>query len=249
MFMQRVNLFCIPYAGGSSLIFNRWKACLNDHIELRPIELAGRGKRAYEALYRDIDAAVEDVFNRIHDQLDQPYALFGHSMGSRIVFELARKIKREKVSAPVHIFFSGSGAPHKRNSNEKIFHLMKDDEFREEVISLGGTPAELFQHPELQELFVPLLKNDFRISECYKAPGEIQPFDSSITVFVGKDDDLDSEECNGWKNYTTAVCTLHYLNGGHFFLHRETEILVELINNVLLTYLKSRTSNQPWVAR
>ncbi|MBI5538973.1 MAG: thioesterase, partial [Bacteroidia bacterium] len=46
-----MKLFCFPYAGGSSVVFNNWKSYLRYDIELRAIELAGRGKRIMDAHY------------------------------------------------------------------------------------------------------------------------------------------------------------------------------------------------------
>ncbi len=38
-------LFCLPYAGGSEVIYYKWKKYLNPSIQLEAIELKGRGKR------------------------------------------------------------------------------------------------------------------------------------------------------------------------------------------------------------
>src|SRR6185369_7818116 len=111
--MSKIKLFCLPYAGGSSMVFHKWKKYLNSEIELRAIELAGRGRRIHESMYQDRAEAVEDVFQLIKDEIRQsPYALLGHSMGSLIAYEVAQKIRANKLPEPLHVFFSGSSAPH-----------------------------------------------------------------------------------------------------------------------------------------
>jgi medium-chain acyl-[acyl-carrier-protein] hydrolase len=232
--MTSIKLFCLPYAGGSAAIFNKWNAYLHDSIELRPIELAGRGRRIHHPLYENLAEAVDDVFNLIKKELDgSQYALFGHSMGSIITYQLAQKIKENELYRPSHIFFSGRGAPHIREKEDKQYHLMSDAEFKKELLELGGTPAELFQHPELLQLLLPLLKRDFKISETQLHNGKIVPLDSDITVFVGKDEYLSYEQCNGWKQHTSRHCRILYFEGGHFFLNHETKALVTLINGTL----------------
>ena len=45
--MEKINLFCLPYAGSSASVFFKWKKYLDEDIMLYPIELAGRGKRTF----------------------------------------------------------------------------------------------------------------------------------------------------------------------------------------------------------
>ncbi|MEM1002742.1 MAG: thioesterase domain-containing protein [Bacteroidota bacterium] len=227
-----MNLFCFPYAGGSGAVFNSWKPHLDKNITLYPVEMAGRGKRINEEPYHNIEEAVDDIFESISSELQQaPFMFFGHSLGALISYELALKLRKLHFPQPLHLFFSGKGAPHIDSEDEKKYHLMKDDEFRTEVLRLGGTPPEFFDHPELLELFVPLLKNDFRIAENYFHKGDVVPFDQNITVFLGKHDNLTEEQCNKWKEFTNKGCNIHHFEGGHFFLHDHMMQIIEIINN------------------
>lgn len=106
--MGKVKLFCIPCAGGSANAYLKWNNYLQYNIELCPIELKGRGGRSDEAYYEDIDEAVEDVFNLIKDSINNnEYALFGHSMGGLIVYELYYKLLENGMKLPKQIFIYG----------------------------------------------------------------------------------------------------------------------------------------------
>ncbi len=232
--MSKIKLFCFPYAGGSAQIFKKWKPYLNSQIELIPVELAGRGRRINDAFYKDISEAIEDVFQLINKEINHvPYALFGHSMGGMISYRLAQKIRDKKRPNPLHIFISGRSAPHITDDDRKKFHLMNDDDFKREVIELGGTPPECFEHPEFLELFLPLLKNDFRLAETEMQDREIRPLENNITIFFGKEENLTAEQRHGWMKHTKQLCAIHYFEGGHFFLHNETKQVVNCINNTL----------------
>lgn len=221
------------------MVFSKWKPYLHPRIELIPVELAGRGRRIHEAHYGDAREAIEDAFQLIKSEIYQArYALFGHSMGSMISYELAHKITNSNLPPPVHLFFSGKGAPHLQRSEEKKYHLMSDDVFKKELIELGGTPSELFEHPELLELFIPLLKNDFKITENGAEREGIHPLDENITIFLGTEDDMTQQQCDGWKYHTKNNCSIHYFEGGHFFLHEETEQVVRIINDTLKDFLQ-----------
>ncbi len=231
--MKKYKLFCFPYAGGSAVIYNKWRPYLKPGIELIPVELAGRGRRIQDPLYKDIPELIEDVFQAVTNEMDDtPYAFFGHSMGGMISFRLAQKMEDDGLPPPAHVFFSGRNAPNSKRLDKKIYHLMDDTQFKQEVMELGGTPPEFFEYPELVDLFLPLLRNDFRMSET-DIHAEIRPLDLNISVFLGKEDNLTAEECDGWKYHGTRLCSLHYFNKGHFFLHDETEQIVKIINNVL----------------
>jgi medium-chain acyl-[acyl-carrier-protein] hydrolase len=234
--MSKIKLFCFPYAGGSAVIYNQWKQYLDPEIELIPIELAGRGKRIQESLYTDVPAVIDDVYGIVSKMINGvPFALFGHSMGGMISYQLYQKIREKGERSPVHVFFSGRSAPHVKRTDEKKYHLLEEVEFKKEVINLGGTPPEFFDHPELLEVFLPLLKNDFRLAEANTHNGEIHPLECNISIFLGKDEDLTTEQCDGWKKHTEKLCSIHYFEGGHFFLHEKTEQIVRLINNTLLS--------------
>lgn len=232
--MSQLKLFCFPYAGGSAVVYQKWSRYLRPDIVVRAVELAGRGKRMSEKMYEDTQVAVEDIFQIIKEEMiTGPYAFFGHSMGGMLAYELAQKIRRENLPAPAHIFFSARRPPHISKEEEKKYHLMETDVFKREIINLGGTPAEFFDHPELMELYLPLLKNDFKLSETDLFEGTIHPLDCNITVLSGKEDDLADADCEEWRVHTTQECTIHYFDGGHFFIKDYMEGVTTIINNTL----------------
>ena len=63
--MEKIKLFCIPYAGGSAGIYSKWNGHISKFIEVCPVELPGRGKRFSEPLCNSIKQMVDDVFKGI----------------------------------------------------------------------------------------------------------------------------------------------------------------------------------------
>lgn len=235
MTYRRHKLYCFPYAGGSAAIFNGWRKILDKNLDLQAVELAGRGKRIFDPLYESIQDAVEDVFKMIKAELlAGPFGFFGHSMGCIIAFELAHKLRKIGGPQPSFVFFSGRGAPQVVRPDEKEkYYLLPDDEFRNRVLELGGTPKEFFEHEELMAVFLPMLKRDFQISETYESSRQVDPFNYPIHVMIGKDEDINAEQMHGWKDHSSQGCTIHYLAGGHFFINEQPESVVEIINNTV----------------
>jgi medium-chain acyl-[acyl-carrier-protein] hydrolase len=232
--MIKIKLFCFPYAGGSALVFNPWKDLLGSFIELCPLELAGRGTRIKDPLYESVDEATDDAFNMIKNDIERiPYAFYGHSMGSMMAYALTNKLMERKQPSPLHLFLSGRRAPHFSKERDRMYHLMAEDQFKEELINLGGTPKEFFDIPELLEVLLPPLKNDFRLNETYLNDASQSQINCPMTIFSGKEDDVSPEEVEGWRIHTKNQSSVHFFDGGHFFINKEKEIITRTITQKL----------------
>ncbi len=231
---EKIKLFCIPYAGGSANIYKNWDSGLSKNIELCPIELAGRGRRITEKPYENLEAAVNDVFNQIVDDIVEfDYAFFGHSMGAFLAYEVTQKIMSLGLRTPLHVFFSGRKPPCAPR-RAKLFSMMSSAEFEEGILALGGTPPEFFQYPELKKIFIPLLRSDFSISETIVDRPKIIPLDTDISVLLGETEGIPPEVAVQWYAHTQNKCDIHYIDGDHFFLLNQQESVVNIINERLV---------------
>ena len=162
--MNRVKLFCIPYAGGSATVYYKWNNYLKNNIELIPVELSGHGARFNEKLHTNMKSMIEDIYNNIKDKLnDGPYMIFGHSMGALIAYELLYKIKESGDNSPLHAFFSGKGAPSIKNKTS--IYNESDEVIIKEIYDLGGTPKELLNQKEILNIFLKIIRADYEIIE------------------------------------------------------------------------------------
>ncbi|MDQ0232876.1 thioesterase II family protein [Metabacillus malikii] len=231
--MQKMRLYCLPYAGGSSYVFSKWIRNLHPDIELVPIEYPGRGRRILEPLISNSEELVNDIFENIKDGLDDlPYILLGHSMGSLLAYELVYKILKSNNKGPTFIIFSGTDPLKCRE--KKIISTLPHEEFVQEVLAMGGTPKEVFSNKEMAEIYIPILRSDFQLVESYRA-GEYQPLDIDLFVFYGKNDySTDLTILNEWKFYTTKSCHFSEFEGGHFFIHDNEREVIEEINQLVV---------------
>lgn len=229
-----IKLFCLPYAGGSATIYYKYNRFLDGDIKLRPIELAGRGRRIKQPLYDNLEIAVDDIYCKIKSEIDEmPYAILGHSLGTLITYKLILKIQSEEKKPPLHTFLSAGRAPH-MIGKVKAIHELPDSEFKKEIMKMGGTDIEVFNNPELSAFFIKLLKSDFKMIETYKYTPDYQKIDSDVSLFLGRDDRIDQNDILQWSKYTDKSCKTYEFNGDHFFINSQAEEVAKVINHTLL---------------
>lgn len=227
-----IKLYCIPYAGASAVIFNKWKLMMDDTIEIIPMELASRGRRLGEPFYKNIEAAVNDLYKQLSEQVDtNSFAIFGHSMGAIIGFELTKRLC-EIQRVPQVLFCSGRKAP-QLCSREPAIHHLKDKEFIKKVIELGATPAELFESQEISDIFLPILRSDFQNIEEYRYQDTGVPIGCDLAVLFGEGEGVSLDELNEWRYHTTKEYLIQSFEGGHFFIHDSERDVVNYINQML----------------
>jgi medium-chain acyl-[acyl-carrier-protein] hydrolase len=224
----RLRLFCLPYAGGGAQIYRTYSQALPADVEVCAILLPGREKRFLERSLESVDAIVDQLAPVIARAGDLPYAIFGHSLGALVGFELLRRLRNEGQALPFRLFASGHRAPHLPDPDPPIRHL-PDAEFIRELRQLNGTPQAAFESPELLELVLPMLRADFTAAETYVYRSEA-PLPCSITALGGASDGMVTREAlQAWKQHTSGDFEYHVLEGDHFFIHQRHEEVMGIL--------------------
>lgn len=227
----KIKLVCLPYAGGSAAVFAPLKRHLDGGIDLQAMEYPGRGCRHQEPFYDSIRDAASDIAGRI-SSFNGPFAILGHSLGGLIGYETCRLLQTGGAKMPEHLFVSGKQAPHIL-IKEKQVHEMSDEDFKREVMELGGTPEEVFQHPELSGYYLPILRADFRISELYSHRESAPLKGIPLTVLGGDRDMISPLQLAEWKRHTTGDFRVMMFSGGHFFIHHNFKAMAGVVNQAL----------------
>jgi medium-chain acyl-[acyl-carrier-protein] hydrolase len=230
----KLRLFCFAYAGGGASVFRDWGRLLPAEIEVWAVQLPGRETRLRESAIARLQPLVEAVSQAMLLMGDQPLplALFGHSMGGLVSFEVARYLRRHHRLNPVHLFVSGARAPQIPNPHPPI-HALPQLDFLHELKQFNGTPIAVLENPELMELLSPALRADFELLETYTYTSEA-PLVCPISAFGGTEDlKVGWEDLAAWKLHTTRQFSLHSLPGDHFFLHSARSRLLQQIGQQL----------------
>ncbi|WP_330214016.1 thioesterase II family protein [Pseudomonas sp. Z18(2022)] len=220
----RLRLFCLPYSGASAMVYSRWRRALPEWLQVRPLELPGRGMRMDEPLQRDIKALAGQLADEISAELDGPYALFGHSLGGLLAFELAHALRERGVPQPLALFASGTAGPACRDVSEYAIEK-NDEQLIARLRELKGTGEDVLANAELMQLMLPILRADFLLCGSFEY-GEREPLRLPIHVFGGKQDAVTADQLLDWQQDTASGFSLDMFDGHHFFLmQHESSVL------------------------
>ncbi|SDK64923.1 Surfactin synthase thioesterase subunit [Nonomuraea maritima] len=208
-------MFCLPYAGGGAAAYNGLLRELAGRTDLTvvPVQLPGRENRITEPPAFTIG----EIADEVAPATGRPYALYGHSMGARIAFEVARELRRRGLPGPALLYVAGAHPPDRRVPLATTVDL-PDDSFVDQLIRRAGALPELRSVPELRELMMPVLRSDFAWIRNYAYVPE-PPLDCPIVACTGLEDaEVGPAQALGWARHTTAGFHLRTLRGGHLFV-------------------------------
>lgn len=240
----RARLVCLPHAGGSASFFFPLAKALAPAVEVLAVQYPGRQDRRHEPPVDSIAGLTNRLLEVLRSVDDRPLALFGHSMGAIIGYEVALRMTDAGLPAPVHLFASGRRAPSRYRDDD--FRGVSDDRLVAELRKLGGSDAAMLADPELLAMVLPAIRSDYRAVETYRhEPG--RRLDCPVTVFTGdRDPRVSVEEARAWEEHTTGPADLRVLPGGHFFLVDQAAPIIATVTEKLagpaLTGSTGRTS-------
>lgn len=228
------RLYCLPHAGGSASMFVPWSRGL-DGVAVRPVEPPGRGTRLGQAPYTRITALVRDLAQAfLAEQQDGRYAVYGHSLGALVAFELLRELRRLGAPLPVHLFVSGCLAPDDpAQDNDPPIGSLSDVQVAELLRRIGGTPENLLRNASAMRLVLPPFRADFQVKQSYAFVPEA-PFDLPVTaVAATADPRVGAAAMRGWERHTADRFALQSVAGGHFAVLEQPEATRRIIRRAL----------------
>ena len=192
------------------------------------IQYPGRQDRRFDACLNSVEELADGAFEELSSYLDGgPIALFGHSMGAIVAYEVARRMEGLAGVAPVRLFASGRRAP-SRWRQENV-HRLVDNGIVAELQRLNGTNSALLGDQDLLRMILPAVRSDYRAIENYVHPDGLT-LSCPITVLVGDSDPLTtSDEAEAWRVHTSGRCDVRVFPGGHFYLNDHANTVIELI--------------------
>ncbi|GAA5039864.1 surfactin synthase thioesterase subunit [Thermocatellispora tengchongensis] len=222
-------VLCLPFAGAGASFFHPWCRLGVPGVEVVPVQLPGRERRLAEPPYRDVHEAADGLLPGVLASVSgaEKVALFGHSLGAVLAYELARRLSAEGAVPVARLFVSGSPGPW--TQRERRATGLDDDAFLARVKEFAGYRHEAFDEPEMRELLLPTLRADVEMHENYR-PVSREPIAVPVTAIRGGDDTLvTAGDVAQWREATRLDFATAELPGGHMYLTDGARPLLELI--------------------
>ncbi|WP_062984465.1 thioesterase II family protein [Nocardia anaemiae] len=209
------RMICFAHAGGSASSFATLARAVDGPLEVFAVQSPGRQDRRTEPCLETVAELAAGALPAVLEHRELPIALFGHSLGAVVAFEVARLMEAEGV-VPRHLFVSGRRAP--SAMRYESVHRRSDAGIITELRLLGGPGVEMLDDPEIAAAFLPAIRSDYRAVETYRPEPDAR-VRCPVTVLVGdRDPRVSRAEAEAWQSHASGAFELREFPGGHFYL-------------------------------
>jgi len=221
--LARTALVCLPHAGGCASFFRDWRVYLPLQYDLLAAQYPGREERYAEPCVDSMAELADGVAEALLSYAHLRLVLFGHSLGASLAYEVGCRLEARGV-LPARLFASAHPAPHRPRSSN--LHHQGDAALLDDVRRLARPGASLLDEPDLRDLFMPMLRGDYRIIETYRCE-TATPLQTPIDVLLPtQDSEISEDEAMAWQDLTQARLGILRVEGGHFYLQDQYPSLI-----------------------
>ena len=227
-----IQLFIIPYAGGSIASFKRMTELIDERIEVVTVEYPGRGTRIREPFADSIWSLFDDAVEYINMRRNKtvPYYLMGYSMGSVFAYEML--IQNKLYGELKHLFIAAEISPKNRALELRRVKCPTDDEILERARGLGGLDDRILADKSFRDIYIRPGLSDYRLFFDYRFKNHGQRIKVNTTVFYcSKDTEFDAVQ--EWEKLLYGDFDYHEMGKNHFFINSCYKTMAEVINDHL----------------
>ncbi|MET8156123.1 MFS transporter [Sphaerisporangium sp. NPDC005289] len=235
-----VSYVCVPYGGGSAVVYQPLADALPDGHALWSVAIPGHDVGVDEGTL-PFDDLAEACVREILDKVEGPVILYGHcGVGSALTVELSRRLEaagRDLVAVYIGGIFPFArprGALLSRISRlAEAERLRGDQRYVNWLISMGLEMGDI--DPAQARRIVRNMRRDSREAEDYYSrllEGGADRLRAPVISVVGTEDpatDYYQERFREWHFLTPATAVVVLAEAGHFFLKYRAEELAEIV--------------------
>jgi surfactin synthase thioesterase subunit len=211
-------LFLLPAAGTGPERYRSWQEVAPDGLEIVAVQPPGREERFGERPFTEVAPLADEIAERVSEVVarnpGRPFALFGHSAGALVAYEVARRLT---PSPACRLLAVAAASPPDLVRTDLT--TMNDEELLRAMAEWTDTPLETLTETDLISATLPCLRADLSVHESsYRTRTDSDVLDLPIMSFSGRADrTTPPAECAAWEDWTTGDFTFHSFEGAHFF--------------------------------
>ena len=223
------TLYIFPHAGGTTKYYVPFSREFSADVKRIGVQYPGLQDGSGLPPLESIPALAEEIFAMMKPSTSTavPIALFGHSMGGMLAFEVALKFQSAGHRV-VALFVSSCSAPgHIRYKQVQRF---SDDDMLNMIARMPGMNADILADEEFVVGMLPTLRAARAIAG-YDCPADTK-VSCPIYAFIGdKDWIATQDDMAPWRDRTTGEFVLRVFPGDHFYLNNNLPELVQDIED------------------
>jgi pyochelin biosynthetic protein PchC len=221
-------LICFPHAGGAASFYTAWSPLLPPWLDLLAVQYPGREDRLLDAQPGDLHELADLITGALEGLRGRPVALFGHSMGAAVAYEVACRLEKRRQQPLMYLVVSGFPPPGRLRRTD--IHLRDDEGVVAELMRLAPG-NEALRERQLVELMLPTIRNDCRIIECYQPSGIV--LSCPVLALIGdRDPDISVDDMQGWQELTRGPFTTRVFPGDHFYLSQPAPVVAAMVSAI-----------------
>lgn len=238
------RIFCLPFAGGAASKYSLWKKYMPNDIEIVPIQIPGRESRIKEPLEKDLVCLGDKIAEVIRDfESDgKPFAIFGHSMGGILGFEVTKKLE-EQECFPQICFISSIDCISLKNTPS--IDALDDQQMLAFISQYGAAEdlTELQKYPKFFQIFMRIIRGDFIMLQNYTINKKIKISTPIYAFYSDEDTVVNKKSMTEWKKMTKNSFGCRCFSGNHFYLFDKSKIVIDEIISCIISRKKEALSN------
>ena len=208
-----MHLFCLHHAGGTTASFAGWRF---DGVTVTKTGYRGRN-------FASFGAAADSIAGRVQETRSPRIALYGHSMGAVLAFEVALRLQQS--GTVVHVFLAAARPP------SGFLQATHDAGAAAAVEPPAAVWADtLLADPgvtgQLSERALEVLQEDLALLGGYEGRPPARQLEVPATVLVGRDDPVvPVAESVRWADWCATAPPVVEAGRGHLFHVGNPEVM------------------------
>jgi medium-chain acyl-[acyl-carrier-protein] hydrolase len=224
---------CLHHAGGGAATYAPWLRRIPADVEVCALRLPGRESRWSEPAHRTVSAAVSEILDVVVALATDgvPMALYGHSMGGVLAYEVYAALTHEGAPEPLYLAVGATPSPLRQAKRAPRLPTRRTREDLVDVLrGYGGTPAEVFEQRDLLDVVLPVLEADLVLLDTHRPALPPRPVRCPLLALAGARDPLVAvADVVAWRECAVRGFKHRVVDAGHFFLQSHVDPVLSLL--------------------
>jgi acyl transferase domain-containing protein/NADPH:quinone reductase-like Zn-dependent oxidoreductase/surfactin synthase thioesterase subunit len=236
----QTRLFCFHSMGVGASLFTRFLIDPPKGYDIFAIQTPGRENRVAEPAMDRVEQLVDQIVRQLEPWMDRPFVVWGHSFGGIVAYETLKRLRSMGRRLPLAFAVTGTIAPtliRVWQTREVMLKAVAASNNAEYLISLSRYVEDV----EFIKRILPLMRKDTPLMMNYRYFAEA-PFAFPIVAFGARQDDMVYlDEIALWRDQTAGGFELVEVDGDHWFLNRNRELILAKLEAINLSWSDSET--------